>query len=106
MLTLVGRMGIVGTPFGASFAGGPTYTYTVPAGKTLYLESYYYGTASNTYLTDASNVVYSSTPTGGFMNLTVPIPIAAGKVLHSTGSSAFTWGITGYLTNSNGLGGP
>ncbi|HVX24247.1 MAG TPA: VCBS repeat-containing protein [Candidatus Saccharimonadales bacterium] len=84
-----------------------TTTYTVPAGKTLYIT----GSMSSMYvahinLIDSSGNIYMimwlSNPAS--ISLGAPIPIAAGTVLKASQSTGL-W-FTGYLTNSNGYGGP
>ena len=69
------------TPVAITHSSG--VTYTVPAGKILYLAGFNAGnTGSNQSLTDASGVGYAGTgSSGGFVSLSTPAPVAAGTVL-------------------------
>jgi hypothetical protein len=75
-------------------------SYTVPAGKILYLTTQ---TGSGNLIDSATSNVYFSGGATATTDFNMPIPVAAGTVLES---SSGTIQFTGYLTNANGYGGP
>jgi hypothetical protein len=75
-------------------------SYTVPAGKILYVTTQ---TGSGNLIDSTTSNIYFSGGSTATTDFNMPIPVAAGTVLES---SSGTIQFTGYLTNANGYGGP
>ena len=90
--------GLVGTPVTAQISG----SYTVPVGKTLYITSISNGNASAQSVVNGTN--YGPVAPNSAISLNSPISVAASATISSSLNG--TMYVTGYLTNSNGYGGP
>ena len=90
--------GLVGTPLATS-----TSSYTIPSDKTLYLYSIYNASASSQNPQINGSIFDSAIANGGNYLLSNPLPIAGGSVIKLSSNGLMF--VTGYLTNSNGLGG-
>ena len=74
-------------------------SYTVPAGKTLYITSLSTGYGGMQIRADSSFATFSSSQGA-------PIIVGAGSTLSVGGTSQSSADISGYLTDASGLGGP
>ncbi|MCL6096364.1 MAG: site-specific integrase [Patescibacteria group bacterium] len=90
--------GMVGTP--VTVALTTTSTYTVPAGKTLYIiNAANTDSGSRTLILNTFNI-QSVAATSGNVNFGSPLPIASGTVISSSSTTANTFKINGFLVNT------
>ncbi|HVW23681.1 MAG TPA: hypothetical protein VHB51_04345 [Candidatus Saccharimonadales bacterium] len=92
--------GIVGTPV-AEFVSSPGNTYTVPAGKTLYISAAIVnapGSGGNNFSVAGVNLGSTSTTSGNLnLNFGAPVPVAAGQTITA---SSYGASFVGLLVNA------